>query len=93
MEGFRWCEVSVGLRETIWNPLGLAFQVGERLALVSDPSRRDVFARNNQVLEMISIDLLGGIAMKGRVQIWDRCGSACLEKDFNDQVLENIGIT
>ena len=40
-------------------------QVGERLALVSDPSGRDVFARNNQVLERIGINLLGEIAMKG----------------------------
>ena len=31
--------------------------------------------------------------MKGQVWIWDRCGYACLEMDFNDQVLEKIGIT
>ena len=49
---------------TIWNPLGLAFQVGERLALVLDPRGRDVFAGNNQVLEGIGLDFLGDIAMK-----------------------------
>ena len=52
------------VRETIWNPLGLAFQAGERLALVLDLSERDVFAGNNQVLEGILLDFLGDIAMK-----------------------------
>ena len=55
------------MRETIWNPLRLAIKVGERLASVSNPSKRDVFARNNQVLERIGIGLLGEIVMKGRV--------------------------
>ena len=70
MEGFCWCKVSMGLQETIWKPLGLAFQAGEGLALVLDPSRRDVFAGNNQVLERIGIDLLRKIAMVGRVRDW-----------------------
>ena len=52
------------VRETIWNPLGLAFHASERPALMSDPSERDVFAGNNQVLEGIGIDFLGDIAMK-----------------------------
>ena len=58
------------VRETIWNPLGLAFKAGERLALVSDPSERDVKVWNSQVLDRIDIDLLGRLAMKGRVRIW-----------------------
>ena len=49
----------------IWNPLGMAFQEGERLALVLDLSGRDVIARNSQVLERIGIELLGKIAMEG----------------------------
>ena len=60
---------------------------------MSSPSGRDVFAGNNQVLERIGIDLLGEIAMKGRVRIGDRCDYVCLERDFNDQVLEKIGST
>ena len=40
-------------------PLGWHFRVGERLALVSVPSRRDVKAGNSQVLERISIIQLG----------------------------------
>ena len=54
----------------IWNPLGLAFKVGKRLALVLVPSGRDVMARNSQVLERIGIDLLGKMAMGFRVQNW-----------------------
>ena len=54
----------------IWTPLGLVFQVGERLASVLDPSGRDVIAWNSQVLERIGIDLLGKIAMSGRVRVW-----------------------
>ena len=69
-------KLSVGLQETIWNPLGLAFQAGKRLASVSDPSGRDVIAWNSQVLEGIGIDLLGKIAMDGRV--WDWIGVAML---------------
>ena len=56
---------------TIWNPLGLAFQVGERLASVSDPSGRDVFAGNNQVLERIGIDLLGDSHKSLRMVVLD----------------------
>ena len=48
----------------------MAFKAGKRLALVSVPSGRDVMARNSQVLERIGIDLLGKIAMDGRVQDW-----------------------
>ena len=61
--------------------------------MVSDPSRRDVFAVNNQVLEGIGIDFLGNIIMKAEFIIGDRCGYSCPKKDFNDQVLEKIGIT
>ena len=43
----------------IWNPLGLAFEAGKRLALVSVPSKRDVMVGRSQVLERIGIDLLG----------------------------------
>ena len=58
------------VRDMIWNPLGLAFQVGEKLASVSDPSERDVIAWISQVLERIGIDLLGKIAMESQVQDW-----------------------
>ena len=64
MECFRWCKVSLGLQETIQTPLGLAFQVSERLSSVLDPSGRDVFVGNTQVLKGIGIDFLGDIAMK-----------------------------
>ena len=37
---------------------------------MSVPSRWDVKARNGQVLERIGIDLLGSIAMDGRVRDW-----------------------
>ena len=37
---------------------------------MSDPSGRDVIAWNSQVLERIGIDLLGKIAMNGRVLVW-----------------------
>ena len=33
---------------------------------MSDPSGRDVFAGNNQVLEGIGLDFLGDIAMKAK---------------------------
>ena len=61
--------------------------------MVSNLSGRDVFARNNQVLERIGIDLLGEIVMKAESGF--RIGVAMLipKKDFNDQVLERIGIT
>ena len=58
-----------------------------------DWSGRDVFARNNQVLERIGIGFLGEITIKGQVRIWKRYGNAHPNKDFNDQVLEKIGIT
>ena len=58
------------VRETIWNPLGLAFKVGEILASVSIPSWRDIMAGNSQVLERIGIDLVGKIAMDFQVQEW-----------------------
>ena len=48
----------------------MAFKVGERLALVLVPSRRDVMIGNSQVLERIGIDLLRKIAMDGQVWIW-----------------------
>ena len=54
----------------IWYPLRLAFQAGKRLASVLDSSERDVIAWKSQVLERIGIDLLGKIAMKGRVWVW-----------------------
>ena len=43
--------------------MGWHFKVGERLALVSDPSK-------SQVLDRIDFDLLGKLAKKDRVQIW-----------------------
>ena len=49
----------------IWNPLGLAFKAGKRLALMSVLSERDVMVGNSRVLERIGIDLLGKIAMEG----------------------------
>ena len=51
----------------IWSPLGLAFQVGERIASVLDLSERDVIVWNSQVLERIGIDLLEKIAMDGPI--------------------------
>ena len=50
--------------------MGWHFKVCVRLALVSDPSGRDVKVGNSQVLDRIDIDLLGKLAMKGQVQIW-----------------------
>ena len=41
----------------------MSFQAGKRLASVSDPSGRDVFAGNNHVLEGIGFDFLGDIAV------------------------------
>ena len=58
------------VRDMIWNPLGMASKEGKSLASVSDPSERDVKVGNSQVLARIDIDLLGKLAMKGRVQIW-----------------------
>ena len=83
----------MGSQETIWTPFGLAFQVGERLALVLNPSRRDVFVGNNQVLERIGIDLLGEIAMKAESGFGIRVAMLLSRKDSNNQVLEKIGIT
>ena len=45
-----------------------------RLASVSDPSGRDVKVWNSQVLDRIDIDLLGRLAMEGRVWDWIGCG-------------------
>ena len=50
--------------------MGWHFKVGERLASVSDPSGRDVKVWNSPILDRIDIDLLGRLAMKGRVWIW-----------------------
>ena len=58
-----------------------------------DPSGKDVKVWNSQVLDRIDIDLLGRLAMKGRVWELDRFGYTCPEKDGNDRVLEKIGIT
>ena len=60
----------MGSRESIWNPLGLAFKAGERLALVLIPSGRDVMVGSSRVLERIGIDLLGKLAMKCQVRNW-----------------------
>ena len=51
-------------------PLGWHFKVGKRLALVSDPSERDVNVGNSQVLDRSDFDLLGKLARKDRVRIW-----------------------
>ena len=72
--------------------MGWHFRAGERLALVSIPSGRDVRAGNSQVLKRIGIDLLGKIGYGLPSPGMDRGGYACLEKDGNDQVLEKIGI-
>ena len=50
--------------------MGWHFRVGERLASVSDPSRRDVNVGNSQVLDRIDFDLLGKLAREYQVQIW-----------------------
>ena len=52
------------------DPLGWHFRVGERLASVLVPSRRDVRGGNYRVLERIGIDLLGKIAMDCQVREW-----------------------
>ena len=57
-------------------PLGWHFKVSVRLASVSDPSGRDVKVWNSQVLDRMDIDLLGRLAMEGRV--WDWIGLAIL---------------
>ena len=64
-----------------------------RLASVSDPSGRDVKVWNSQVLVRMDIDLLGRLAMEGRVRDWIGRGYTCPEKDGNDWILEKIGIT
>ena len=64
-----------------------------RLALVSDPSGRDVKVWNGRVLETMDIDLLGRLAMEGQAQDWIGCGYTCPEKDGNDQILRKIVIT
>ena len=52
---------------TIWNPLGLAFEVGGRLTPMSDPSGRDVKASDSQVLDRKEINLLGKIVREGQI--------------------------
>ena len=55
-----------------------------RLALVSDPSGRDVKVWNSQVLDRIDIDLLGKVS-HGRPSLdLDRFGYTCPKKDGND---------
>ena len=60
-------------------------KVGVRLASMSNPSRRDVKVWNSQVLDRMDIDLLGRLAMEGRVRIWIglailvRCRMAMIE--------------
>ena len=41
----------------------------------------------------MDIDLLGRLAMEGRVQDWIGHGYTCPKKDGNDRILEKIGIT
>ena len=62
------------VRETIRIPFELAFKVGERLALVLDPSGRDVNVGNSQVLDRIDFDLLGKVSQKRLSPNLDRCG-------------------
>ena len=66
--------VSGIVRDTIWNLFGLASKAGKSLASVSNTSGRDVKVGDSQVLDRIEIDLLGKLAMKGRVQIWINFG-------------------
>ena len=55
----------------IWNPLGLAFEVGGRLTSMSDPSERDVNASDSRVLDRKKINL--GKIVNGRPNPgWDR---------------------
>ena len=56
--------------------MGWNFKVGVRLALVSDPSKRDVNVWNSQVLDRMDMDLLERLAMKG--QFLDLIGLAIL---------------
>ena len=60
---------------------------------MSDPSRRDVKVWNSRVLDRMDIDLLGRLAMEGRVRDWIGCGYTCPEKDGDDPILKKIGIT
>ena len=50
--------------------MGWHFKVGVRLALVLDPSGRDVNVWNSQVLDRMDIDLLERLAKKGRFLDW-----------------------
>ena len=65
--------------------MGWHFRAGERLALVSIPSKRDFKDGDSQVLERISIHLLGKIVKNGMAIL-------VLKRGWNDQVLEKIGI-
>ena len=73
-------KLSMGLQETIWNPLGLAFKAGEILASVLVPSRRDVRANDSQVLESIGIDHLGKLARDCHVLDWIGMATLILER-------------
>ena len=50
--------------------MGWHFKVGVRLALVSNPSGRDVNIWNSQVLDRMDIDQLGRLATKGGFLNW-----------------------
>ena len=41
----------------------------------------------------MDIDILGRLAMEGRVRDWIGCGYTCPKKDGNDQILKKRGIT
>ena len=64
--------------------MGWLFRVGERLASVLVPNKRDVRAGKSQVLERICIALLGKLAMDCGVLGW--IGVAIL-------VLKRMGMT
>ena len=50
--------------------MGWHFRVGERIAIVLVPSKRDVRAGDSQVLKRIGIDHLGKLAMDCQVLGW-----------------------
>ena len=50
--------------------MGWNFKVGVSLALVLDPSKRDVNVWNSQVLDRMDIDLLDRLVMKGQFMDW-----------------------
>ena len=69
-------KLSVELQVMIWNH----FRAGERLALVSVPSKSDVKAGNSQVLERIGIDHLIKLAPDCRVLGWIGMAILVLER-------------